>query len=256
MRIITIAAEKGGPGKTTTATNVAAGLAETGKTVLLVDLDPQGNAGMAFGLQPGGFVGKSTAELLMKETKLEEITVQVRDNLFLVPASRRLYEVQKILVGGRAVDRRLLHAMKTLVNVDFVIIDNPPGNTIIHDNAYMCSNEVIVPVETKLFSAKGLKDIKTTIGEIREDNPNIDITGIVITKVNENRVQDRSYREVIREQFGNVVFNAEIPETVRLSEAQGAGKTIYEYDRWGAAGLAYKRLCDEIVERGETNDNK
>lgn len=250
MRVITIAAEKGGPGKTTTAVNIAAGLAEMGKTVLLIDLDPQGNAGMAFGLQPGAYTGRSTAELLMKESSLEDVTIQIRDNLFFVPASRRLYELQKILVGGRAVDRRLLHALKTLTSVDFVIIDNAPGNTILHDNAYMCSTEVIVPVETKLFSAKGLKDIKTTIGEIREDNPDIDIIGIIITKVNGQRVQDRSYRDVIREQFGSVVFDVEIPDTVRLSEAQGAGQTIYEYDRWSKASLAYKRLCEELLNRG------
>ncbi len=250
MRVITISAEKGGVGKTTTAVNLAAGLAEQGKTVIIVDLDAQGNAGIALGLKPGGYSGKSSAELLMKEESLQDLLLEVRDNLYIVPGSRRLYGIQKSLVEGRAVDRRLQHALKDLVNVDFVIIDSPPANNILHDNAYMCSTEVIVPVETKIFSAKGLKDIKTTIREIREDNPEIDITGILITKFDAQRIQDRAYADVIREEFGQIVFSAEIPETVRVSEAQAAGKSIFEYNRWGKAASAYRKICTEVLERG------
>ncbi len=251
MRVITICAEKGGVGKSTTSTNLAAGLAEMGKTVILIDLDAQGNAGIALGLMAGGHTGRSTAELLMKEESLQDLLIEVRDNLFIVPGSRRLYGIQKALVEGRAVDRRLQHALKDLVNVDFVIIDSPPANNILHDNAYMCSTEIIVPVETQIFSAKGLKDIKTTIREIREDNPEIDITGILITKYDSQRNQDRAYAEVIREEFGSVVFPTEIPDTVRLSEAQAAGKSIFEYQRWGKAATAYRKMCVEVLERGQ-----
>jgi len=138
MRIITIVSEKGGPGKTSSAVNIAAGLAELGKVVVLIDLDPQGNAGMSLGVEPDEEM--TTAEVLMKERTLQEIMLPVRENLYFAPASRRLYETQKILVGNRAADRRLKKALNDLTGVDFVIIDNAPGNTILHDNSYMCSN--------------------------------------------------------------------------------------------------------------------
>lgn len=245
MRVISIVAEKGGTGKTTNAVNIAAALAEMGKVILLIDMDAQANASANLGVTAKK--GLSTAEMLMKECSMAEITTMARENLYLAPASRKLYKVQDLLPGERGGDRRLAKELKNVQGVDFVIIDNAPGSSKLTDNSYMCSTEIYIPVETMFFSAKGLNDIKATIADIKEDNPELKKTRIIITKVNHKRNQDRAYCDVIREQFGSDVFKTEIPETVRLSEAQGKSQSILEYKRWSSAGLAYKSLAEEIV---------
>jgi len=120
-----------------------------------------------------------------------------------------------------------------------------------YTTTHICA--VIIPVETKLFSTKGLIDVRSTIDEVKEDNPALNITGIIITKLDERRNQDLIYCKAIREQFKDLVFTAEVPETVRISEAQASAQTIYEYERWGKAARAYTRICEEIIERGIKN---
>lgn len=249
MRVITWAAEKGGVGKTTSAINTATGLAEEGYRTMLIDLDAQSNVALGLGYDPASFKGKSTAELLEKTVKFEDVVLRHQKNLYILPGHRELYKTAKRLLAEGDGRLRLKKLLTKVRNIDYVIIDTAPGYGIINDNAYHASHDVIVPVEMASFSVYGLRDLIETLNEIREEGPDVDISGILLTKVNEQRREDRGYIKGIRGKLGPLVFKTMIPQTVRIGESQTSGKSIYGYERWGKASIAYKKFIKEVVER-------
>ena len=250
LRTITIANQKGGVGKTTTAVNLAASLAAGDRRTLLVDLDPQGNAGSAVGISRDS-VESSIYEVLLDARPITEVTKRTElEFLDLVPASRHLVgaEIELASVEGR--DRRLADSLAPVAsNYEFVIIDCPPSLGLLTVNGLVAANGVIVPLQCEYYALEGLADVLRTIDLVKAGaNPRLSVDEIVLTMSAANKLASQVEAE-IREHFAKLVFKTVIPRNVRLSEAPSHGKPILLYDPSSKGCLSYLELAREVAER-------
>ena len=252
MRIIALATKKGGVGKTTTATCLAVGLAKLGKSVLLIDMDPQGNAGVPFGVNKEDTIGKNIAQVLNGEMGLQDVVINVAENLYLIPASDDLEPMIEKIASERSREIRLKRAIAAAdVQTDYIIIDCPPSVGLLNDNCFLAASEVFAPVQMEAFAAGGFGDLMVKIKDYRIDNPDLDLTGVLITMVHPNQKQSKELINELREgPFKDLVFKTEIPRTVRVSESQLAGKILYDYEPGNKASIAYMNFCKEVLAQG------
>lgn len=257
MKIIAIANQKGGVGKTTTSVNLSAALAELGNRVLLVDLDPQGNASSALGVGDveGGslykaFIGESPAADLVLPTRLE--------NLFAIPADLDLAgsEIEVARMEDHLLQlRRVLQPLKDARAFDYALLDCPPSLGILMTNALAAADEILVPIQCEYYALEGLGKLMHVTAQMRTGgiNPNLVLSGLVMTMHDaRTNLSDAVVRDV-REHFQEVIYNTVIPRSVRLSEAPSFSKTILEYDPRGAGANAYRALAAEFLERQRSN---
>ncbi len=249
-RIISLVNQKGGVGKTTTAVNLATYLASAGKRVLLVDLDPQGNASSGLGLNTQN-IQKSLYHSLVLKIHPREIIVQSKtDGLSLFPSNQDLSgaAVELVNVENREFQlREILNKIKE--DYDFIIIDSPPSLGILTINGLVASNEVIIPVQTEYFALEGLGQLLNTIDLVRENlHSGLVITGIVLTMYDKRNRLARQVVKEVKRYFPENVFDSVIPRTVRLAEAPSFGKSILHFDRFNKGAFAYKRLAQELIE--------
>src|SRR5437660_8214870 len=253
MKIVAIANQKGGVGKTTTAVNLGAALAELGHRILLVDLDPQANATSSFGLQDVDQI--SLYEPLLGEASItEKIFPTRRDHLFIVPADLDLAgaEVEIARMPNHltplAETLKPLHADETF---DFVLLDCPPSLGILMSNALAAADELLTPIQCEYFALEGLVKIVRVVEHVRDSgaNPNIQIGGILMTMFDSRTNLSAQVDAEVRQHFDAKVYDTVIPRTVRLSEAPSFGKTILEYDKSGTGARAYRALAEEFIRR-------
>lgn len=245
---IAILNQKGGVGKTTTAINLAAYLAKAGKSVMLVDFDPQGNATGGLGLEKSAhpsmydvLLGKSSIEHAIKETALAGLRV--------VPANPSLAaaEVEIVDKDGR---EQLLKDALALVDTDFVLIDCPPSLGLLTVNALTAADWVLVPVQAEYYALEGLGQLIETIQQVRQGlNQELELLGIVLTMHDSRTSLSDQVHNELRNHFSDKVFKTVIPRNVRLAEAPSHGKTIAEHDKWSKGARAYKQLAKEILTR-------
>lgn len=253
MKIIAIANQKGGVGKTTTAVNLGAGLAELGKRILLVDLDPQANATSSFGLQ--AVEGVSLYEPLLGEASItDKIFPTERDDLFIVPADIDLAGAEVEIARMPDHLMRLAEAIKLLhtdETFDFVLLDCPPSLGILMSNALAAADELLTPIQCEYFALEGLVKIVRLIEQVRDSGANkrLELGGIVMTMFDSRTKLSAQVVADVREHFGERVYETVIPRSVRLSEAPSFGKSILEYDPNGAAATAYRALAEEFIRR-------
>jgi chromosome partitioning protein len=253
MKIIAIANQKGGVGKTTTAVNLGAALAEMAYRILLIDLDPQANATSSFGLE--GVEQVSLYEPLLGEASItEKILPTRRDDLFIVPADLDLAGAEVEIARMPNHLTRLTETLKPLhadETFDFVFLDCPPSLGILMSNALAAADELLTPIQCEYFALEGLVKIVRVIEQILDSGANqrLELAGIIMTMFDGRTNLSQQVVADVRKHFGERVYKTVIPRSVRLSEAPSFGKSILEYASSGAAAQAYRALAREFIQR-------
>ncbi len=250
-RIVAISNQKGGVGKTTTAVNLSAALAALGRRVLVVDVDPQGNASSGLGY-PLSSITMGVYDVIMGYRDFQSVLAPTEnDKLHLLPASRDLIGAEIELIDAENRERRLQAVLDPLRDTyDDILIDCPPSLGLLTINALTASNAVLIPLQAEYFAMEGLGELLRTIGAVRRSlNPDLEREGILITMSDQRNNLCREVEEQARKLFGEGVFSTVVPRNVRLSEAPSFGKPIIQYDRRSAGARAYLELASEIVKR-------
>ena len=253
MKIVAIANQKGGVGKTTTAVNLGAALAESGRRILIVDLDPQANATSSFGLQEVEDV--SLYEPLLGEASItEKILPTRREGLFIVPADLDMAGAEVEIARMPNHLTRLAETLKPLhtdQTFDFVFLDCPPSLGILMSNALAAADELLTPIQCEYFALEGLVKIVRLIEQVLGSGANerLELSGIVMTMFDARTNLSQQVVADVRKHFGERVYQTVIPRSVRLSEAPSFGKSILEYAPNGPAAQAYRALAKEFLKR-------
>jgi len=254
-RIYTIANQKGGVGKTTTSVNLAASLATYGKRILLVDMDPQGNATMGSGIDKNG-LEQSIYDVIVGKAMPEQVVCRNEQaNIDILPANRDLTaaEVELLQLAGK--ESRLRHALiRVSPKYDYIIIDCPPSLSMLTINALAACQGVIIPVQCEYYALEGLSDLVGTINRIAKAvNPSLQISGILRTMYDPRNSLTNEVSAQLHKHFSDKVYRTTIPRNVRLAEAPSYGQPINIYDRSSRGALAYLGLAGEIIRRNKQN---
>jgi len=253
MKIIAIANQKGGVGKTTTAVNLGSALAELGQRILLIDLDPQANATSSLGLE--GLDETSLYEALLGDASItEKIFPTERESFFIVPADIDLAGAEVEIARMPEHLTRLAETLKPLhtdETFDFVLLDCPPSLGILMSNALAAADELLTPIQCEYFALEGLVKIVRLVEQVRDSGANarLELGGIVMTMFDGRTNLSEQVVAEVRKHFGERVYETVIPRSVRLSEAPSFGKSILEYDPNGAGANAYRALAREFTQR-------
>ena len=255
-RVIALANQKGGVGKTTTAINLAAALVEAGKHVLLIDLDPQGNASTGLGVGAGQR-SATIYHVLTEGTTIADAAIACgNEGLFLVPASPDLSGIDAELGGVENRAQRLRHAVRgktegePIAAYDYIIIDCPPSLNLLTVNAMTAADTVLVPLQCEFFALEGLTQLLATVKRVQARlNPALRIEGIVLTMYDRRNNLSAQVAEDVRENLADTVFETIIPRNVRLSEAPSYAMPGLIYDPNCAGSIAYRALASEILRR-------
>jgi chromosome partitioning protein len=255
-RVVAVVNQKGGVGKSTTAVNLGAALAEIGRKVLVMDLDPQGNASTGLGIDPARrLVG--TYQILSQGASAGEAVMETTvPGVWAIPSTIDLAGAEIELVGQISRETRLARAIEPVVaSYDFVLLDCPPSLGLITVNALTAADEVIVPIQCEYYALEGLGQLLRNVRLIQQNlNPRLRLTGIVLTMYDRRTKLSEQVVAEVRRYFGPRVYDTIIPRTVRLSEAPGYGRPITAYDSSSKGAKAYRRLAREFLAREATDE--
>ncbi|CVI74075.1 Sporulation initiation inhibitor protein Soj [Eubacteriaceae bacterium CHKCI004] len=254
-RMIAVANQKGGVGKTTTSINLSACLAEKGKKVLLVDMDSQGNTTSGLGLEKNE-LEKTIYEVLREEISVEDAIVEIEDcfgNLFLIPSNRNLAGAEIELITSENMQYILKEKLAPIKDqYDYIILDCPPALGMLTVNAMTASDSVLVPIQCEFYALDGLSQLIYTINLIQENlNPSLEIEGVVFTMYDARTNLSLQVVENVKDNLNQNIYKTIIPRNVRLAEAPSHGLPINLYDKKSSGAEAYHLLADEVIENTE-----
>ncbi len=265
MKTFVIANQKGGVGKTTTALNLGAGLANLGKKVLLIDLDPQANLSSGVGFKKANNQEerpasekeasyKSIYDVLVNNTPLSSVFISTDiENLYLVPSHLSLAGAEIEIVNMLARETLLKKALQEFKEpFDYVFIDCPPSLGLLTINALTAADHVLIPIQCEYFALEGLSQLIQTLDLVRNINPSLTIGGVILTMYATRTKLSQNVVNEVKEYFKDIVFDTIIPRNVRLSEAPSYGQTIFQYDPKSSGAQSYLKLAEEFIKRFNT----
>ncbi len=253
-RIIAVANQKGGVGKTTTAINLAAALAEQGRRVLLVDIDPQGNASTGLGVEQADR-GLTTYDMLIEDVPTTEVARATSvENLWLCPATTDLSSADIALVSNEKRSFLLHDALRQTdidaLRLDYILIDCPPSLSLLTVNAMVAAHSVLVPLQAEFFALEGLSQLLLSVRTVRQSaNPDLRIEGVVLTMYDMRNNLSQQVEADARANLGDLVFHTVIPRNVRISEAPSYALPVLTYDSLSKGSAAYRALAREVLKR-------
>ncbi|CAN5147024.1 AAA family ATPase [soil metagenome] len=248
--IIAILNQKGGVGKTTTTINLASYLAKLGKTVLVVDLDPQGNATSGFGISKQE-LNVGTYEVLLGKAKLESAIIEApgEEGVYLLPTGQGLATAELELANLSEREFTLRKALSTSGH-DYVLIDCPPALSLLTVNALTAATSLLIPVQSEYYALEGLTQLLEVTQQVRQGlNPKLELLGVLMTMYDSRTSLSEQVKGEVAQYFGDKLFDTVIPRNVRLAEAPSHGKPISSYDKWSKGARAYKQLAKEVRQR-------
>lgn len=250
MITIAVTNQKGGVGKTTTTINLGAYLARAGASVLIVDLDPQGNATSGLAINKAALEQKTVYELLRGEsTAADIILATAQKKLSILPTGTELAASEVELVSAQAREFVLKKALQGL-DFDYVLIDCPPSLSLLTINALTAADKVLIPVQTEFYALEGLGQLIDLVQRVRASvNPHLELLGVLMTMYDSRTSLSGAVKDELVKHFADKVFKTQIPRNVRLAEAPSYGKTIADHDKWSKGARAYKALAREVQER-------
>ncbi len=253
-RVIAFANQKGGVAKTTTTLNLGVALKEKGFNVLLIDLDPQGNLTMSQGWNPDE-IDRSMFDVLVHKLPIEEIIREAEVELAVSSIDLAGAELALSSMIGR--ERALEKALMTSKpKYDYILIDTPPSLGLLTINALVASDGVIVPVQCEYLSLRGLVQLENTMSMIRENlNPDVEIEGILATMFDRRLLHSKEAVDILKENFGDLVYNTKIRKTVRYAEAPVKGQSVLSYDPSGEAAALYRDLAKEVLNGAKAREH-
>ena len=249
-KVLAIANQKGGVGKTTTSVNLAASLTVTRKNVLLIDLDPQGNATTGSGIDKAS-LSLSIYDLLSKNESIEEVLLRPEAGYDLLPANGDLVASEVELIAGDDPEARLRSIVDVVrSNYDFIVIDCPPSLNMLTINALVAADGVVIPMQCEYYALEGLSALMDTISAIRDRlNPSLKIEGILRTMYDPRSKLTSEVNGQLFNYFGDAVYRTVVPRNVRLAEAPSYGKPVIKYDKQSRGAIAYLALAGELLRR-------
>ena len=253
-KIIAVANQKGGVGKTTTTINLGAALAEAGAKVLVVDLDPQGNASTGLGIETDDRE-YTTYDLILDEIELTQVIQSTStENLSIIPATVDLSSADMELISNEKRSFLLHDALRQTAidaySFDYILIDCPPSLNLLTVNAMVAAHSVLVPLQSEFFALEGLSQLFLTLREVRKTaNPDLRVEGVLLTMYDKRNNLSLQVEEDARENLGDMVFETVIPRNVRVSEAPSYAMSVLDYDPASKGSLAYRALGNELIAR-------
>lgn len=248
--VIAVTNQKGGVGKTTSAVNIAYYLAKAGKKVLLVDLDPQGNATSGLGIDKTNLQSTMSEVLLQSSDLATTIIPTEHKNLSIAPTTSHLANTEVELAAAPHKFTRLKTALESVEGYDFVIIDSPPSLSLLTVNGLIAARYILLPVQAEFYAMEGLGQLLETMKLVRKAmNTHLELLGVLPTMLDSRTTLSNQVYEEIKKHFGDKVFKTTIPRNIRLAEAPSHGVPIGAYDRWSKGARAYKAVAKELEER-------